>query len=194
MVYISCRQVADQPNAALFGELEMKLKSLQDKIAMNLATILFNTAVAITTAVLGVWIITLAFSILALLYLWPLHIRFDTLRTIVRSLPKHELLPTLREQQIVCPLANHLLKVAGVPTILPVETMNALNLGERHHTKDGSPLDWPITIFEVPIPNGKTYPWSDGKTMYLWERLDTPTLAFQHEDGTWDRVHGKSTY
>ncbi len=102
---------------------------------------------------------------------------FIRLRHYARILPRHRIHDEFRRQRIIRPLANHLLRVADVPTRIPAGAMNALLLGDSNHVKDGSPLDWPVFWDSPDLYLDKRY---------YWRRTDKPIVAVQNPDGTWE--------
>lgn len=155
----------------------MQIRKLQFQFAICLGLALFMIPIMIGCAVYekSFYYVVLAQIILMVLSQMAGNF-FRDLISQARLLPKNKIHRLLREQRIFRPLANHLLKVAGVPTRIPFGAMNALELADDGHTRDGSPLDWPV-FWDNPDPRFDEW---------FWRRTDKPIVAVQKPDGTWE--------
>ena len=145
---------------------------------MKDGTLFFGLMAALfIAAAYGLVVITTIMAIFALAVAGHTITTFFRLNHRARILPRDRIHRILREQHIIRPLANHLLRAAGVPTKIPAGAMNALLLGDCNHVKDGSPLDWPVF-------------WSQGESRvdddWFWRRTNKPIAAVQLPDGTWE--------
>ena len=155
----------------------MWISNIQNRALKDIAVTAGLMAMTFLATAYGLWVMTTGMAIAALLTAWLVVKDFIKLNHYARLLPKSRVHEVLREQKIFRPLANHLLRVADVPTRIPTGAMNALKLGDCAHTKDGSPLDWPVYWDS---PDSYLDKW------YYWRRTDKPIVAVQNPDGTWE--------
>ncbi len=155
----------------------MWINDLQNRFLKDGALFFGLMAVLFVAAAYGSAVIVTIMGTLALVVAGKMITTFFRLNHRARILPRYRIHQVLREQHIIRPLANHLMRVAGVPTRIPAGAMNALKIGDCHHTGDGSPLDWPV-FWDSPNSYLDRY--------YSWRRTDKPIVAVQNPDGTWE--------
>ncbi|MEK7625166.1 MAG: hypothetical protein AAB467_02325 [Patescibacteria group bacterium] len=165
--------VAQEDHAALSGELEMK--NCQKQLAVLTPRLILAIFLTFLSLVFNGGMLTVLPIALTMVCGLMMGVIFHQLKLRACALPKSDIHRALRETKLFRPLANHLMKVAGVPTIIPAGAMNVMWLGHTVHTRDASPLDWPVYWYQ-PDPT---------EDVWHWRRTDLAVFAVQSPNGTW---------
>ncbi len=158
----------------------MWIKDLQNKITTQSASLLGFMAAVFIAIAFGLPVTAAVAAIATLVFGEKVMKGYIRLRHCTCLVPRNRIHQMLREQKIFRPLANHLLKVAGVPTKIPAGAINALVLGPGNQVKDGSPLDWIVSWVQL---DGHPDKW-------IWRlTYHRPLGTIQDSNGEWKQLN-----